>query len=248
MKKGRPERGREILFGVNPIHEALKAARRKFYGLTLKSGIKQAGAVAEILEIAGRRGIPVKFEDIDTVARMAGAEGHQGICAQVTEPVYSGLDRVLEAALKSESPTLAILDGVMDPRNLGAIIRSAEAFGVAGVIFPDRRAAQYTPVAAKSSAGAGERARLCRVVNVAETVRTLKDEGWRVVALDGEAANEFAPAPGPLALVLGGEGEGARPLVIKRAGETARIPMQGGVGSVNVSAAAAIAFYLASRR
>ncbi|MBI4828319.1 MAG: RNA methyltransferase [Nitrospinae bacterium] len=197
MKKGKPERGREILFGVNPIHEALKVARRKFYGLTLKSGIKQAGAVAEILEIASRRGIPVKFEDIDTVARMAAA---------------------------------------------------AEAFGVAGVIFPDRRAAQYTPVAAKSSAGAGERARLCRVVNVAETVRTLKDEGWRVVALDGEAANEFAPAPGPLALVLGGEGEGARPLVIKRAGETARIPMQGGVGSINVSAAAAIAFYLASRR
>ena len=182
------------------------------------------------------------------MARTAGAEGHQGICAQVSEPVYSGLDRVIEAAFKSQSPTLAILDGVMDPRNLGAIIRSAEAFGVAGVMFPDRRAAEYTPVAAKASAGAGERARLCRVVNIAETVRALKGEGWRVIVLDGGAADEFAPSPGPLALVLGGEGEGARPLVIKRAGETARIPMQGGVGSVNVSAAAAIAFYLASRR
>ena len=238
----------EIIFGINPIMEALKAGKRKIFRLIHKEGA-QGAASATLLSLARTKGIPVEQATMERIATLAAAEGSQGVVAQVSPPVYSSFDRLLEALAKMENPVVAILDGIMDPRNLGAIIRSAEAFGVAAVIFPDRRATTYTAVAAKASAGAGEHMRLCQVVNIAEAVRLLREEGFSCVALDSDAEETLAEPPaGPVAVILGGEGTGVRPLVAKRCGRSVKIAMKGKTGSLNVSAAAAIAFHwIASR-
>ena len=242
-------RDREILYGVNPVMEALKAGRRRFYGVTVKPGHKKGGPVSDIIGLAESKKIPVDYQPVDEIAKRERIEGHQGVLAIVSPPVYVNLDSLADPSVVSQNYILAALDGVEDPRNLGAIIRSAEVFGVSGVIFPYDRACAYTPVAAKASAGAGERMNICRIVNMAETIRKLADDGFTCVALEEDAERDFDSAPGgPLVLVFGGEGTGVRELVKKRCGNTAKIPMKGGVGSLNVSTAAAIAFYIASNR
>lgn len=242
-------RDREVIYGVNPVMEALKAGRRRFYNITVKPGHKKSGPVGEIVSLAESKRIQVDYQPVDEIAKRERIEGHQGVLANVSPPVYVNLDDLADPSSAPQTYLLAALDGVMDPRNLGAIIRSAEVFGVSGVIFPYDRACAYTPVAAKASAGAGERIKLCRVVNMAETIRKLSDDGFTCVALEEDAEVDFESAPdGPLVLVLGGEGTGVRELVKKRCGNTAKIPMKGGVGSLNVSTAAAIAFYIASNR
>lgn len=229
--------------------EALRAGSRRFHRIVIKKGIKKNGAVAQIIDAAKRKNIQIDYADIDVVAKLAQAEGHQGIAAAVSPIVYISLDKLIASLSANNDRSLVLLDGIVDPRNFGAIVRSAEAFGIGGVIFPSRKAASYTPVAAKASAGAGERMKLCRVNNIAETVKLLRDEGYECVAFDGGAQEKFTKAkPGPVAVVLGGEGEGVRPLVIKRCDKTARIPMKGKIGSLNVSAAAAIIFHIVSVR
>jgi len=248
-KRRRPERNREIIFGVNPIAEALKADKRKFFRITIKKGANPGGAIRRIIDTARRKKIVIEYADMDHVAKLAGAEGHQGIAALVSCLSPISLDKLIDYSKNRPNPSLALLDGIQDPRNLGAVIRSAEAFGFDGVIFPARRAAGYTPAAAKASAGAGELIRLCRVTNISETVRRLKNEGYECIALDSEADAEFtAPAHGPVAVALGGEGEGVRPLVKKRCRAVGKIPMRGKIGSLNVSAAAAIVFHIVSAR
>lgn len=250
MKNARQAtRDREILYGVNPVMEALKSGRRRFYSVTVKPGHKKGGPASEIVGLAESKKIPVEYQPVDEIAKRERIEGHQGVVANVSPPVYVSLDSLADSSVVSQNYILAALDGVEDPRNLGAIIRSAEVFGVSGVIFPFDRACAYTPVAAKASAGAGERMSLCRVVNMAETIRRLTGDGFTCVALEEDADENFDSAPdGPLVLVLGGEGSGVRELVKKRCGNIAKIPMKGGVGSLNVSTAAAIAFYIASNR
>ncbi|VAX21297.1 23S rRNA (guanosine(2251)-2'-O)-methyltransferase [hydrothermal vent metagenome] len=244
-----PAKSREIIFGVNPIVEALRVGRRKFHRIVIKKGVKKSGATAQIIDTAKRKKIQVDYADIDAIAKMAQAEGHQGIVAAVSPVSFISFDKLISSASSSDNQTLAILDGIMDPRNFGAILRSAEAFGIDGVIFPSRKAASYTPVAAKASAGAGERIKLCRVNNIAETVKLLRDEGYECIAFDSSATNVFTKAkPGPVAVVLGGEGEGVRPLVAKRCNQTARIEMKGTIGSLNVSSAAAIIFHIVASR
>ncbi len=203
--------------------------------------------MADVIETATRRRIPIEYDTKEAVAKLAGSEGSQGVAALVTPPVFIGLDKMIASTIKNDRPILCVLDGVNDPRNFGAIIRSAESFGVGGVIFPSRRAVGYTPVAAKASAGAGEFMNLCRVTNIAETVRELRQSGFECIAFDG-GANEIFEKPEsarPMALVFGGEGSGVRPLVGKRCDRMVKIPITGKVGSLNVSAAASIAFYIA---
>lgn len=242
-KKPRRETSQEILFGVNPITEAIKAGKRKIFRIICKDG-GQSGGAAALLSLAKSKGIAVETAPMEKIAALAGAEGTQGVVALVSGPVFSSFDRLVESLLKMDSPVVAALDGIMDPRNFGAIIRSAEALGVAAVIFPERRAAGYTAVAAKASAGAGEHMRLCQVTNVAESVRQLREAGFGCVALDSQQGEPMGEPPtGPVALVLGGEGSGVRPLLLKRCGRAVKIPMRGRTSSLNVSAAAAIAFH-----
>ncbi|HEB72190.1 MAG TPA: 23S rRNA (guanosine(2251)-2'-O)-methyltransferase RlmB [Nitrospirae bacterium] len=248
-KNREPGKSREVIFGVNPIIEALRANSRRFHRIVIKKGVKKSGATAQIIDTAKRKKIEVDYADIDAIAKMAQAEGHQGIVAVVSPVAFISLDKLIMSLSAKSERSLALLDGIMDPRNFGAILRSAEAFGVDGVIFPSRKAASYTPVAAKASAGAGERIKLCRVNNIAETVKLLRDEGYECIAFDGSAKDVFTKVkPGPVAVVLGGEGEGVRPLVVKRCNQTARIPMKGAIGSLNVSSAAAIIFHMVSIR
>ncbi len=240
----------EALFGINPVAEALDAGRRKIYRISIKKGLEKNKKITSIEQLARRRKIPVEFLEGTAIGKIADTQGHQGITALVSPPAYSTLEKIVARSGKSEEsnpPAIAVLDGVQDPRNLGAIIRSAEALGFSALIFPDRRAVTYTPVAAKSSAGAGERINLCRVGNIAQTLVKLKEEDFSCVALEEDADEVLSAMPqGKLAVVLGGEGTGVRPLVLKRCDYSYRIPLSGKVGSLNVAAAGAIAFHVAT--
>ncbi|MBI4664829.1 MAG: 23S rRNA (guanosine(2251)-2'-O)-methyltransferase RlmB [Nitrospinae bacterium] len=245
----RPGRDKEIIFGVNPVMEALRAGKRKFHRLYVKGGFKPGGPADILIEMAREKGVPTVTNTGEELNRLTDSDGHQGVAALVSPYEYEKLDDAIERLRSKPFPTLIALDSVQDPRNFGAIIRSAEAFGVDGIIFPQDRASTYTPTAAKASAGAGERMNLIKVVNLAETIRKISDEGYHCVALEEDAEENFDKAPeGPFVMVFGGEGVGVRPLVKTRCGHVAKIPMKGEIGSLNVSVAAAIALYIASLR
>jgi 23S rRNA (guanosine2251-2'-O)-methyltransferase len=164
---------------------------------------------------------------------------------------YADLDELVEAARASgRPPLLVVLDGVEDPHNLGAIIRSALALGANGVVIPKDRAVGVTPVVAKASAGAIERCPVARVTNVAQAIERLKEEGiWSVaLAADGERPLGAVDLKGAIALVLGSEGEGLRPLVRRSCDLSAKIPMTGELDSLSVSASAAVALYEVARQ
>jgi 23S rRNA (guanosine2251-2'-O)-methyltransferase len=176
---------------------------------------------------------------------------HQGIVAVVADYRYREVEDILAAArLAGKPPLLVLLDGVEDPHNLGAVVRSAHALGAHGVVIPRDRAASVTPSAAKASAGAVEHLPIVQVTNLVRAIEDLKEAGiWTVAAVpDGDQDLASVDLRGPIALVIGGEGQGVRPLVRKSCDHAARIPMEGRVGSLNASAAAAIAIYEAMRQ
>ncbi|MBF0169478.1 MAG: 23S rRNA (guanosine(2251)-2'-O)-methyltransferase RlmB [Nitrospinae bacterium] len=230
--------------------EALKAGRRKFFRIVVKEGPIKSPQIKEVLEEALRRHVPLVEGSMEEIAQTVGAEGHQGIVALVTSLPYTRFDTLEERLEKLDDPFVVLLDGVTDPRNFGAVIRSAEAMGAEAVIFPAHRAASYTPTAAKTSAGAGERMTLVQVPNIAEAVRKLREEsGFYAVAFEGDAGESVTRLPsGKLAIVMGDEGTGVRPLTRKRCDALVSIPMKGTVGSLNIASAASIACFLASTR
>ncbi len=242
--------GGELLYGVNPIMEALRAGRRKFYRIVVKEGPIKSPQIKEVLEEAMRRHVPLVEGSMDDIATTVGAEGHQGIVALVSPLPYTRFDDIQERLDGLAQPFVVLLDGVTDPRNFGAVIRSAEALGAEAVIFPAHRAASYTPTAAKTSAGAGERMTLVQVPNIAEAVRKLREESdFYAVAFEGDGDESVTNLPtGKLAIVMGDEGTGVRPLTRKRCDAVVSIPMQGKVGSLNIASAASIACFLASIR
>ncbi|HJM83069.1 MAG TPA: 23S rRNA (guanosine(2251)-2'-O)-methyltransferase RlmB [Nitrospinota bacterium] len=248
-KKGNnSSRNREVIYGVNPILETLKAGNRKIYNVLVKTGAL-GKALRQLIDKLESKNIPIDFTSIDKIAKLANCEGHQGVIAQVSPVSYFNFDELTKQLARKSSPVILVLDGIQDPRNLGAILRSAEAFGIDGVIISERRSAKYTAVAAKSSAGAGERIRMCIVTNIAESIKKLCGEGYCCIAFESEAEAVFTSAPsGPLLLVLGSEGGGIRELTRKRCGVTAKIPMKGKAQSLNVSAAASIIFFIVSQR
>jgi len=178
--------------------------------------------------------------------RLAGTDRHQGVVAVVADYRYRELGELLEGARAAGAPPLVVvLDGIEDPQNLGAIIRSAHALGAHGVVIPKDRAAGITPAAAKASAGAVEHCPVARVTNLAQALERLKEAGVWTVATDASADEPISAVDltVPTALVIGSEGAGVRPLVRRTCDRVARIPMQGKVGSLNASASAAIALY-----
>jgi 23S rRNA (guanosine2251-2'-O)-methyltransferase len=226
-----------IVYGMNPVRELLE-----------EGGGRSAGE----LERTGReRGARVHHGPRAKLDKLAGTDRHQGVVAVVADFRYRELHELTAAAREAGEPALiVVLDGVEDPHNLGAIIRSAQALGAHGVVIPRDRAASVTPTAAKASAGAVERCRVARVTNIARTLEELKEEGVWVVALaaDGDRSVTEIDFRGPMAIVLGSEGEGVRPLVRKKCDFVAGIPMTGGFESLNVSASAAVALYEAARQ
>lgn len=240
-----------VLYGLNPVRELLRTSGAEVSELWLAEGGTRGAAFAELERLARGAGAKLRSAPRQKLDRLAGTDRHQGIVAVVADFRYADLADVVAAAKASgRPPLLVVLDGVEDPHNLGAIIRSALALGAHGVVIPKDRAVGVTPAVAKASAGAVERLPVARVTNVAQAIESLKGEGiWSVaLAADGDRPITQMDLRGPTALVLGSEGEGLRPLVRKTCDLAARIPMLGELDSLSVSASAAVALYEAARQ
>jgi 23S rRNA (guanosine2251-2'-O)-methyltransferase len=200
--------------------------------------------VQEVVDLARGSGTPVRFEDRASLDRLAGAKSHQGIVALGSEKKYAELEDVApNAAL------IVVLDGVEDPHNLGAIIRTAHAAGAGAVVVAERRAAGLTETVAKSAAGALEHLPVIRATNINQTLRTLKDMGYFIYGLDerGETTYDAVEFAGHAVIVMGGEGKGLHDLVKRNCDMLLRIPMSGKIASLNVSVAAGITLFAWTR-
>lgn len=231
-----------LICGINPVIEALGAGSRHFERLLVAKGVRNR-RVGEAMRRASGLGIPLRFEARETLDRMAGGVSHQGLIAVVSAKETQSLETILGTA---RAPGLfLVLDGVEDPRNLGAILRTAEAAGVDGVLLPERHSAGLTETVAKASAGGLEHVKLARVGNVVQALAALKSRGVWVVGFDASGSERWdrVDYSGPVALVLGGEGRGIRRLVREHCDHLASLPLFGHVGSLNVSVAAGIALY-----
>jgi 23S rRNA (guanosine2251-2'-O)-methyltransferase len=238
----------ELLYGLHAIREALRAGTRPLQRLLVQRTDRQ---FAEIIQQARAKHIPVHLEPPAAFDRLVPGGKHQGVIAFVASKAYSSTEEILALARRrGEPPFLLILDGVEDPHNLGAVLRTAEAAGVHGIFIPERRAAGLTSVVAKVSAGALDHMLVARVGNISRLIEDLKEAGIWVFGLDPSASTYFTAIDmtGPIALVLGGEGEGIRPGVLKGCDGRVSIPMKGKVGSLNVSAAAAVTLFEAVRQ
>jgi 23S rRNA (guanosine2251-2'-O)-methyltransferase len=244
-----------IVFGVRPVEELCRARPREVIVIYIADGYRSP-EIDRLLETARDRAVTVEFRPRQMVAELAGAAVHQGVVALAGEYPYAELAAILAAAAPvSADPTaepllLLLLDGITDPHNLGALVRSGEVLGAHGVVVPDRGAAPVTPAAVKASAGATERMRIARVGNLLKTMDSLRERGVRVLGADSTAGQ---PLPDvdlsvPVALVVGAEGKGMREAVARRCDALFHIPQRGAVASLNVSVAGAISLYEASRQ
>ncbi len=243
---GRSHEIPEIIFGVEPVREMIVAAPSRIHTLYVKHGT-EAKFHPQIQAVRDNGG-QVMAVASNELARMAGSEArHQGIIAAVREYAYLPFEQVLA---RKPDPLL-LIDGVTDPRNLGAILRIGECAGIGAIVLAKDRTVGLTPAAIKSSAGAWAHLALTRCGNVAHTLERLKSESYWIAAMDphGDTSLYDLDVTRQLTLVLGSEGHGIRPIVRKTADFVVRIPMYGRVGSLNVSVAAAIAlFEIAHRR
>ncbi|MBI5183280.1 MAG: 23S rRNA (guanosine(2251)-2'-O)-methyltransferase RlmB [Nitrospinae bacterium] len=234
-----------IIYGINPIIEALRAGERRFVRIILSGGRDRKG-IKEIIHLAQERGIRIDEKVVGDIDKICGSLPHQGVVGIVSEKEVVSLDELIDLSFKEErEPTIVILDGVEDPRNLGSIIRSAEVFGMRGVIIPKDRSVGLTATVAKASAGALEYIPITKVTNIAQVIEVLKRRGFWVVGIDmkGETKSYSFRFEGPIALVIGGESRGIRRLVERRCDFLISIPMIGRINSLNVAVASAIIFY-----
>ncbi|WNG38115.1 23S rRNA (guanosine(2251)-2'-O)-methyltransferase RlmB [Archangium violaceum] len=239
------------VYGVNPVLESLRAHAERVERLFITEGQLAAKAAAEIFSRARDSGIRVERVPRERLAVMADGGVHQGVVAELRGFEYAELPDLLEAAEASGRPPLfVVLDGIQDPHNFGAIIRSAHALGAHGVIIAKDRAVPVTGVVAKASAGAVEHCLIARVTNLSRTLEELKEAGVWIAAADPHSNEPMwsARLDGPLALVVGAEGAGVRQGVLEHCDFRLRIPMLGQVGSLNASVSAAILLYEAARQ
>lgn len=233
-----------IIYGLNPVLEALRAGRVK----ELRVGDRGGERMREVLALAAEHHVRVRRVPADVLDRDAKHGVHQGVVADVADVTSYSVEELVKGA---DGPALiVVLDGIEDPHNLGAILRTADAAGAHGVVIQKRRSAALDGAAAKASAGAVAHVRIAEVVNIARAVEELKEAGVWTVGLAGEAPTPYhgIDLTVPTAIVLGAEGEGLRRLVRERCDHLAAIPMAGHVGSLNVSVAAGIALFEAVRQ
>ena len=233
-----------IIYGINPVVEALRAGRVK----ELRVGDRGGDRIKQLLALAAEHGVRVRRVQADVLDRDARRGVHQGVVAEVDAVAEYSIDQLVRAA---DGPALlVVLDGIEDPHNLGAILRTVDAAGAHGVVLQKRRSAALDGAAAKASAGAVAHVRIAEVVNIARAIEELKEAGVWTVGLAGEAAQTYDGIDFtiPTAIVLGAEGEGLRRLVRERCDHLVAIPMAGHVGSLNVSVAAGITLFEAVRQ
>jgi len=241
--------GDERVYGRHPVLELLRGSGRRADEVAVLAGAR--GPLAEVVALARRAGVKVSFRTRDQLTAMAGSHDHQGVVARVTAAEYVDVEDLLGVASDRGEPAfLMALDQVQDPRNLGALLRTADAFGAHGVVIPKHHAVGLTEAAARTAMGAVEHVRVARATNMVAALETLKESGvWVHGATLGDGVAPWAAdLRGPVCLVLGSEGEGLRPLVARACDVLLTIPMTGSVGSLNVSAAGAVLAYEVSRQ
>src|SRR4029079_17111753 len=236
-----------LICGINPVLEALGAGTRHFDRLLVVKGLRNK-RISDAISRAGHLGIPLRFEARETLDRMASGIPHQGLIAVVSAKPVTTVDKVLEEA---RTPALVVvLDGVEDPRNLGAVRRTVAASGADGVLLPDRHSAGLSETVSRASAGGIEHVKVASIGNVVQAIEGLKKRGFWIVGFDASGTERWDAIDyrRPIALVLGGEGRGIRRLVREHCDHLVSIPLFGHVGSLNVSVAAGIALYEAVRQ
>jgi 23S rRNA (guanosine2251-2'-O)-methyltransferase len=240
----------ELIFGIHAVEAALSHDPANVVELYLEADSHNA-RLKELSARARDAGVRPHARPREALDRMTGGARHQGVVARYRSPPPRGEDELYGLVEKAAKDTLLlVLDGVTDPHNLGACLRSAEAAGVSAVIVPKDRAAGITPTVRKAAAGAADRVAFFAVTNLARTLKTLKERGVWLVGLTGDAPQELYALDlrGALALVLGGEGEGMRRLTREACDHLARIPLRGATESLNVSVAAGVALFEALRQ
>jgi 23S rRNA (guanosine2251-2'-O)-methyltransferase len=232
-----------ILSGIHPVLEALRAGR-PLERVVIAKGAGGA-RLQEIIDAARSRSTPVRFEPRPAIDRLAGTAAHQGVVALGAAGKYGSLDD-----LAADARLVVVLDGVEDPHNLGAIIRTAHAAGAGAVVIPERRAAGLTDTVAKAAAGALEYLPLLRVGNINRALEVLKERGYWIYGVDerGDQVYSAAEYASPAVFVLGGEGKGIHELVRRHCDAIVRIPMAGKISSLNVSVAAGVVLFDWQRR
>ncbi len=239
-----------IVFGMHAVRTLLQRRPERASVLMLQKGREDA-RTGELLRLAQAAGIPAQWRELRELDRLAGNERHQGACLQVRTMGALGEGALDELLDRGTAPALLlVLDGVQDPHNLGACLRTADAVGATAVIVPRDRAAGLSPTVRKVASGAAETMPLIQVVNLARTLRWLKERDIWIVGTDDQASQTLYQAPlhGPLALVLGAEGLGLRRLTREQCDVLVGIPMRGVVESLNVSVAAGVMLYEAVRQ
>ncbi|MDQ3862972.1 MAG: 23S rRNA (guanosine(2251)-2'-O)-methyltransferase RlmB [Actinomycetota bacterium] len=229
----------ETVYGIRPVLEVLRTGRRRVFEVIDSVGNEM------VAKAAATRGVQVKRASRQRVEELARGALHQGVVARVEPYPYSGLQEILSMS----EPLVLVLDGIADPRNLGAALRAADGAGASGVVIPKDRAVGVTAAAVKASAGASEHVRVARVTNLRRAVDAMKRAGlWIYAAEAGGTPYTEVDLAGAVALVLGSEGRGVRRLVREECDGTISIPMLGAVESLNVSVASAVLLYEAQRR
>jgi 23S rRNA (guanosine2251-2'-O)-methyltransferase len=232
-----------FIYGINTVAEALKARGRAFEWVGVAKERNDL-RLQRVIEDCRKNGIAVRFLPRPELDRMAGNNSHQGIVAVTSSKQYSDLDDVISGKRGTHS-LIVILDGIEDPHNLGAILRTADAAGANGVVIPERRAASVTGTVAKTSAGASEHLPVAKVTNISRTIEELKSRDFWSVGLDERGSQTYDSVDYNMncALVLGAEGKGLHDLVKKKCDILVSIPMLGNVPSLNVSVAAGVVLY-----
>jgi 23S rRNA (guanosine2251-2'-O)-methyltransferase len=237
-----------LVYGINSVGEALKAQGRAFQYVAIARE-RHDRRVHEVVSQCRQLGVPVRQLSREELNRLAQTSQHQGVVAVTSEKAYTDLDTILEHR-RAERAFLLVLDGVEDPHNLGAILRTADAAGADGIVIPERRAVGVTATVAKASAGASEHVPVARVTNISRSLEELKARNVWIVGLDERGAQSYDQLDYDMdcALVLGAEGKGLHDLVRRGCDFLIRIPMSGHVPSLNVSVAAAVVMFEVARQ
>lgn len=236
---------KEWIYGRNAVYETLRAGRRQPFRLWVAQGAQEKGRLTQSIEIALQKKISIERVSRQRLDAISG--GHQGIALECSGYPYSNLLDILDlASQRSENPFVLILDTLQDPQNLGTLLRTAEVVSVHGVLLPLRNTVNVTPAVVNVSAGASEHLLIAQA-NLAQSIESLKETGCWVVGLEGSPSAKF-PAEvrldGALALVVGSEGSGMRPLVRQKCDLLMRLPMRGKIESLNASVAGSIALFM----
>lgn len=243
MENKKENPGKNFIIGRKPVLEALNSNTELSYIYVCKEQL--TGIVLQIKKNADRAGIPVKIIPLIKLNKLFAKQNHQGVIAAKAFQKFYEFDEILSLSKKSKYPLLLILDSIQDPHNVGAIIRTSEASGVDGILTTIHNSAPINETVEKTSAGALSHSKICRISNVAQTIDTLKNEGFWIVGSSLEDSKKFTEVDykAPIAVIMGNEEKGIRKLVASKCDHLVRIPMKGKIQSLNVSVATGVLLY-----